>query len=459
MQTRTEEDSIGKIKVNKAKLWGAQTQRSLQNFRIGTEKMPLEVIHAMAIVKKAAAIVNAELKLLSQEKKRLIVQACDAIIAGKLDDHFPLAVWQTGSGTQTNMNVNEVISNWCIKKVGGELGSKTPIHPNDDVNKSQSSNDTFPTAMNIAAVTWIHKLLLPRLKTLSKGLHQKAKQYQKIVKVGRTHLMDATPLTLGQEFSGYASQIDHGIQAIEKALPALLEIALGGTAVGTGLNAPKQYPKRVAEAIRKITGYPFVSAPNKFEALAAHDSMIEMSGALKRVACSMMKMANDIRWMGSGPRCGIAELFLPANEPGSSIMPGKVNPTQSESLTMVVTQVMGNDSTIAMACSMGNFELNVFRPVMIYNLMQSIRLLGDSAHNFYEKCLKGVKPNLKQIQHYLDRSLMQATALNPIIGYDKASQIVKKAYKENITLRKAALSLGYLTGKEFDRIIKNSLTF
>lgn len=453
MKTRTEEDTLGKIKVPNHKFWGAQTQRSLQNFRIGVEKMPLEVIHALAIVKKAAAIVNAELKLLSQEKKKLIVAACDAIIAGKLDDHFPLAVWQTGSGTQTNMNVNEVISNWCIKKAKGELGSKKPIHPNDDVNKSQSSNDTFPTAMNIAAVTWIHKLLLPHLKTFSKGLHQKAKQFHSIVKVGRTHLMDATPLSLGQEFSGYASQIDHGIKAIENALPALLEIPLGGTAVGTGLNAPKQYPKKVAEVISKLTGFPFVSAPNKFEALAAHDSMVEMSGALKRVACSMMKIANDIRWMASGPRCGLSEIFLPANEPGSSIMPGKVNPTQSESMTMVATQIMGNDATIAIAGSMGNFELNVFRPVMIYNLMQSIRLLGDSALNFYEKALRGIKPNLKQLKHNLDHSLMLATALNPVIGYDKSSQIVKKAYKENITLKKAAVSLGYLSAKEFDRII------
>lgn len=456
MQTRIEEDSLGKIKVPNNKLWGAQTQRSLENFQIGVEKMPIEVIHALAIVKKAAAIVNAELNLLTPEKKKLIVQACDAIIAGKLDDQFPLAVWQTGSGTQTNMNVNEVISNWCIKKVGGKLGSKKPIHPNDDVNKSQSSNDTFPTAMNIAAVSWIHKLLLPHLKIFSKGLHAKAKAYHHIVKVGRTHLMDATPITLGQEFSGYAAQIDHGIKAIQKALPALLEIALGGTAVGTGINAPKQYPKRVAEEIKKITGYPFVSAPNKFEALASHDSIVEMSGALKRVACSMMKIANDIRWMGSGPRAGISELFLPANEPGSSIMPGKVNPTQSESMTMVATQVMGNDTTIAIACSMGNFELNVFRPVMIYNLMQSIRLLGDSALNFHDKCLKGIKPNLKHIQHYLDHSLMLATALNPVIGYDKATKVVKKAYKENITLKKAALSLGYLSEAEFDKIVDPS---
>ncbi len=453
MQTRTEEDTLGKVKVPHDKLWGAQTQRSLQNFCVGTEKMPLEVIHALAIVKKAAAIVNTEFKLLSLDKKKLIIQACDAIIAGKLDHHFPLSVWQTGSGTQTNMNLNEVISNFCAKKAGEKLGSKTPVHPNDDVNRSQSSNDVFPTAMNIAAVTWIHKLLLPHLKMLSKGLHTKAKEYRKIIKVGRTHLMDATPLTLGQEFSGYATQIDHGIKAIHNALPALLEIALGGTAVGTGLNAPKRYPKRVAEEIRKITGYPFISAPNKFEALAAHDSIVEMSGALKRVACSMMKIANDIRWMGSGPRCGIGELFLPTNEPGSSIMPGKVNPTQSESMTMVAVQVIGNDTTIALACSMGNFELNVFRPVMIYNLMQSIRLLGDSAESFYEKCLKGIKPNLKQIKHYLDHSLMLATALNPVIGYDKAGKIVKKAYKENTTLKKAASHLGYLTEAQLLKIV------
>lgn len=453
MKTRTEDDSLGKIEVAEDKLWGAQTQRSLENFRIGVEKMPLEVIHALAVVKKAAAIVNHELKILPLDKKNLIVEACDTIIAGKLDDHFPLVVWQTGSGTQTNMNVNEVISNWCIKKVGGKVGSKNPIHPNDDVNKSQSSNDTFPTAMNIAAVTWIHKLLLPHLKTFAKELHKKEKEFKDIVKVGRTHLMDATPLTLGQEFSGYASQIEHGIKAVEKALPAILEIALGGTAVGTGINAPSGYAKRVAEVISEITGYPFVTAPNKFEALAAHDGIIEMSGALKRIACSMMKIANDIRWMASGPRCGIGELFIPENEPGSSIMPGKVNPTQSESMTMVATQVMGNDACIAIAGSMGNFELNVFKPVMIYNLLQSIRLLGDCAHNFYEKCLMGIKPNLQRIQHFLEQSLMLATALNPVIGYDKASKVVKKAYEEHITLKKAAVDLGFLSEKQFDEIV------
>lgn len=453
MKTRIEEDSLGKIEVQDNKLWGAQTQRSLENFRIGVEKMPIEVIHALGVVKKAAAIVNAELGILSEDKKRLIVEACDAIIEGKLDEEFPLVVWQTGSGTQTNMNVNEVISNWCIKKAGGKLGSKTPIHPNDDVNKSQSSNDTFPTAMNIAAVTWIHKLLLPHLKTFSKGLHEKTKEFKDIVKVGRTHLMDATPLTLGQEFSGYASQIDHGIRAIENALASLYEIALGGTAVGTGINAPKGYPKKVAETISKITGYPFITAPNKFEALAAHDGIIEMSGALKRVACSMMKIANDIRWMASGPRCGIGEIFIPENEPGSSIMPGKVNPTQSEAMTMVATQIMGNDAAIAIAGSMGNFELNVFKPVMIYNLLQSIRLLGDSAINFYEKCLVGIQPNHMRIQHYLNQSLMLATALNPVIGYDKASKIVKKAYEEHLTLKEAALALKYLTEKEFDQIV------
>jgi fumarate hydratase class II len=452
MKGRIEEDSIGKIRVAGDKFWGAQTQRSLHNFRIGNEKMPLEVVYGLAIVKKAAALVNAELKLLSPAKKKVIVQACDAILSGKLDGQFPLAVWQTGSGTQTNMNVNEVISNWAIKKMGGKMGSKIPIHPNDDVNKSQSSNDAFPTAMNVAAVTEIYARLLPGLTIFAKGLHQKAREYRKMIKVGRTHLMDATTLSLGEEFSGYAAQIDHGIIAVEKALPALLEIALGGTAVGTGLNAPKGYAKKVAAWIAKLTGHPFVSASNKFEALAAHDSMAEMSGALKRLACSMMKIANDIRWMGSGPRCGLGELLLPANEPGSSIMPGKVNPTQSESMTMAAAQVIGNDTTIALACSMGNFELNVFRPVMIYNLLQSIHLLGDSARNFYEKCLRGLKPNVKQLRHYQERSLMMATALNPVIGYDKAAQVVKKAHKENITLKKAALALGYLSSQEFDRL-------
>ena len=453
MKRRVEVDSMGEVNVPSDKYWGGQTERSLENFPIGTEKMPLEVIHALAIVKKAAAIVNAELKLLPKEKKELIVQACDEIIKGKLDDHFPLVIWQTGSGTQTNMNVNEVISNWCIHEVGGEMGSKQPIHPNDDVNKSQSSNDTFPTAMHLSAVIAIQKSLLPHLHIFWEGLKKKAREFQSIVKVGRTHLMDATPLTLGQEFSGYASQIEHTRKTIEKALPSLYEIALGGTAVGTGINTHPKYAQRVAEVIAEITGFPFISASNKFAALAAHDAIVEMSGALKGLACAFMKIANDVRWLASGPRCGIGEIFIPENEPGSSIMPGKVNPTQCESMMQVATQVMGNDAVIAIAGSMGNFELNVFKPVMIYNLLQSIRLLGDSALNFYNKCLKGIEPNLKAIQLHLDRSLMLATALNPVIGYDKASKVVKKAYHEGITLKEAALSLGFLSEQEFDELI------
>ena len=378
---------------------------------------------------------------------------CDEIIAGKLDEHFPLVVWQTGSGTQTNMNVNEVISNRAIERMGGQMGSKTPIHPNDDVNKSQSSNDAFPTAMSIAAVLQIHQHLLPHLKLFQKGLEEKAVDFKDVVKVGRTHLMDATPVTLGQEFSGYATQIAHGIACIHSSLKHLSEIALGGTAVGTGLNTPPQYAKRVAEVISEITGYSFVSAKNKFEALAAHDALVEMSGALRRIACSMMKIANDIRWMGSGPSCGIGELNLPENEPGSSIMPGKVNPTQCEAMTMVVAQVYGNDLAISFAGSQGNFELNVFKPVMIQNLLQSIQLLGDVAINFHDKCLVGITPNYERIQEHLDHLLMLATALNPLIGYDRAAKVVMKAHKERKTLKTAVLELGYLTEEEFDRAI------
>jgi fumarate hydratase class II len=453
MSTRTETDSLGEIDVPADKLYGAQTQRSLENFKIGSQKMPIEVVRAFGYVKKAAAIVNEELGRLPKEKKELITKACDALIEGKLDDHFPLVVWQTGSGTQTNMNVNEVISNWCIQKLGGKLGSKDPIHPNDDVNKSQSSNDTFPTAMHIAAVQMVEKHLLPNLKILQKALAEKAKEFEKIVKIGRTHLMDATPLTLGQEFSGYATQIANGIKAVEKALPPLYEIALGGTAVGTGINAGAKYVKRVAEVLDELTGFPFVSAPNKFEALAANDAVVEMSGALRRIACSYMKIANDIRMLGSGPRCGIGEIKLPANEPGSSIMPGKVNPTQCEAMTMVAAQVMGNDTAIAVAGSQGQFELNVFKPLMIYNLLRSVHLLGDMAKNFTEKCVTGIEPNLDRIAYHLQNSLMLATALNTKIGYDKASQIVKKAYQENKTLKEAALELKLLSEEEFDQIV------
>lgn len=453
MKKRVEKDSLGEVEVPAHKYYGAQTQRSMQNFLIGSEKMPIELIRALGIVKKAAAIVNEELDLISKEKKELIVKAADEVIGGKLDDHFDLVVWQTGSGTQTNMNVNEVISNRAIEIAGGVLGSKMPIHPNDDVNKSQSSNDVFPTAMHIAATLAIKKQLLPKLKLFYSGLKKKAEEFQSIVKIGRTHLMDATPLSLGQEFSGYASQIEHGIKAIENALASLSEIALGGTAVGTGINTHPQYATRVAEVISKIAGEKFVSASNKFEALAANDAIVEMSGALKRLACSFMKIANDIRWLASGPRSGLGEILLPENEPGSSIMPGKVNPTQSEAMTMVAVQVMGNDTAIAFAGSMGNFELNVFKPVMIYNLLQSIHLLADVSVSFHDNCLIGIQPNHLRIKEHLENSLMLATALNPIIGYDKAAKVVQKAHKENLTLKQAALELGFLTAEEFDEIV------
>lgn len=455
-KVRMEKDTLGNVEVSQDKYWGAQTQRSHENFRIGGDLMPIEVIHALAIIKKAAAIVNCELGLLPKEKMELISKVCDEVISGKLDEHFPLVVWQTGSGTQTNMNVNEVISNRAIELSGGEMGSKTPIHPNDDVNKSQSSNDVFPTAMHIAATLEMRQRLLPNLKILHEGLKKKSKEWHKVVKVGRTHLMDATPLTLGQEFSGYASQIEHGIEAIESALKHLSEIALGGTAVGTGLNAHPKYAKRVAEVISEISGFHFITARNKFESLACNDSIVEASGALKRIACSYIKIASDIAWMGSGPRCGLGELNLPENEPGSSIMPGKVNPTQCEAMLMASVQVYGNDAAISLAGSQGNFELNVYKPVMIFNLLQSINLLSDVATNFNEKCLSGITPNERGIKMHLENSLMLATALNPIIGYDKAAKLVQMAHKENITLKEAALSLGYLSEKEFDEAIDPS---
>lgn len=453
MQYRIEKDSFGEIQVPADRYYGAQTKRSYENFPIGTEKMPLEVIHALALIKKAAARVNEELGLLSKEKQRVICEVCDEILAGKLDDHFPLSVWQTGSGTQTNMNLNEVISNRAIEKLGGEMGSKQPIHPNDDVNLSQSSNDVFPSAMHIATMLDICKKLLPNLITLRDTLDKKAESFQDVVKIGRTHLMDATPLTLGQEFSGYVSQLDHGIQAIKNTLPHLAELALGGTAVGTGLNSHSDYARKVAEEVSHLSGYAFVSAPNKFEALASNDALVEVSGALKRVAVSLYKIANDIRWLASGPRCGIGEITIPANEPGSSIMPGKVNPTQSEALMMTAIQVMGNDTTITFAGSQGNFELNVYRPLIIYNLIQSIRLLSDGTINFNQKCAEGINANLERISEHLNRSLMLATALNKAIGYDRASQIVKKAHAEHTTLKEAALALAFLTEEEFDRIV------
>lgn len=454
MKFRKESDSLGEVAVPTDKYYGAQTARSLANFVIGGQKMPLEVIYALAQIKKAAAIVHAELGLLTKTKANTISKVCDEILAGKLDDHFPLVVWQTGSGTQTNMNVNEVISNRGIELLGGVMGSKDPIHPNDDVNKSQSSNDVFPTAMHLAALKEIHKHLLPNLKKLRDALHAKSKEFKDITKVGRTHLMDATSLTLGQEFSGYVSQLDHSIKAIKSSLSHLSEVALGGTAVGTGVNTHPGYAKRVIEVLKKLTDLPLVSAPNKFESLAANDAVVATSASLRVLAGVFMKMANDIRWMASGPRCGIGELLLPENEPGSSIMPGKVNPTQSEAMTMAAIQVMGNDTAIGFAGSQGNFELNVYKPLMIYNLLQSIDLLADAALNFADKCVKGIKPNRKRIAHHLERSLMSATLLNEEIGYDLASKIVRKAYTEDLSIREAALALKAMTPERFDAIMK-----
>ncbi|MEM7174368.1 MAG: class II fumarate hydratase [Chlamydiota bacterium] len=447
---RKESDSLGVVEVPSDKYWGAQTERSRHNFLIGTEKMPLEVIYALALIKKAAALVNAELKVLTPEKCKLICQAAEAILAGKLDDHFPLCVWQTGSGTQTNMNVNEVISNYAIAQVKGVIGSKNPIHPNDDVNRSQSSNDTFPTAMHIAARLKVDRELLPNLELLLQGFWDKAKAFSAIVKIGRTHLMDATPLTLGQEFSGYGAQLEHGVTAIRAANHQLAPLALGGTAVGTGINAPLGYAERSAAVLSELTKMEFSSAPNKFALLAGTEALIGISGALKTVACSLLKIGNDIRLMASGPRAGIGELLLPANEPGSSIMPGKVNPTQCEALTMVAAQVMSNDAAISLAGSQGNFELNVYRPMIIYNLLQSIQLLSDAAKSFHDRCLMGIQPQENQLAEHVNRSLMLVTALNPLIGYDKAAEIAKKAYKEDKTLKQAALELGYLTAEQFD---------
>ncbi|MEI6576478.1 MAG: class II fumarate hydratase [Bacteroidota bacterium] len=449
METRTEKDTMGPIEVPADKYWGAQTQRSKENFKIGGQLMPPEVIHAFAILKKAAALTNFELGILPKEKCDLISAVCDEITAGKLKDEFPLVVWQTGSGTQSNMNVNEVVANRAQVLSGGTLGEKTLIHPNDDVNKSQSSNDTFPTAMSIAAYRMVMEVTLPGVEILRKTLKAKAAEYDHIVKIGRTHLMDATPLTLGQEFSGYASQLEHGIKALQNTLPHLSELALGGTAVGTGINAPKGYAELVAAKIASLSGFPFTSAPNKFEALSAHDAMVETSGALKRLAVSLMKIANDIRLLGSGPRCGIGELNLPANEPGSSIMPGKVNPTQCEALTMVCAQVIGNEAAIAVGGMQGHFQLNVFKPVIIYNLLMSARLIGDACASFEEHCAVGIEPNLPFIKRNLENSLMLVTALNTHIGYENAAKIAKKAHQEGTTLREAALAQGLLTDEEF----------
>jgi fumarate hydratase, class II len=454
METRMETDSMGEIEVPANCYYGAQTARSLIHFDIGAETMPRELIRGMGILKKASAMVNAELGLMPENIKDLIAKAADEVIDGKLDEHFPLRVWQTGSGTQSNMNSNEVIANRGIELAGGVIGSKDPVHPNDHVNMGQSSNDTFPTAMHIAAVERIRGSLIPSLTTLSESFRKKTTEFKDIIKIGRTHLMDATPLTLGQEFSGYTTQLEYSLDRINGCMPRMYQIALGGTAVGTGLNSHRDFPVKVAKQIADITGCPFVTAPNKFESLAAHDAIVETSGVLKTIACSLMKIANDIRWLGSGPRCGIGEITLPANEPGSSIMPGKVNPTQSEAMTMVAAQVIGNDTTINVGGSSGNFELNVFKPVMIYNLLQSIRLLADSCRSFNDHCVVGIEPNKVQIEKHLNGSLMLVTALNPHIGYDNAAKVAKKAYQENTTLKESAVALGLLTAEEFDEKVR-----
>ena len=454
MEFRIETDSMGEIKVPTNKYYGAQTARSLMNFKIGGERFPAELIRALAIVKKAAAITNCELGILPAEKRDLIIKAADEVIDGKLNDHFPLVVWQTGSGTQTNMNVNEVISNRAIEMVGGVLGSKKPIHPNDDVNKAQSTNDAFPSSIHIAAVEEIYRRLIPMVTKLRDALDAKAKQFKDIIKIGRTHLMDATPLTLGQEFSGYAQQLTNGLARINDSLKRLAEIPLGGTAVGTGMNTHPDYAVKVSAKISEITGKIFTTAPNKFEAMAGKDALVEMSGTLKTLAASLLKISNDIRWLGSGPRCGIGEISLPENEPGSSIMPGKVNPTQSEAMTMVSAQVFGNDVTINFAGASGNFELNVFMPVIAFNILQSIRLLADACESFTNNCVVGIVANEMNIKKHLQNSLMLVTSLNPVIGYDNAAKVAKKAHKENKTLKEAALELGLLTSEKFDEVVR-----
>ncbi len=452
---RKEKDSLGFVNVPAEMYWGAQTQRSLQNFDIGGHRMPTEVIRAFAILKKAAAATNAELGVLPKGKSRLIQRVCNEVLAGKLDDQFPLVVWQTGSGTQTNMNVNEVIANRAHVLKGGNLDDeKKTLHPNDDVNKSQSSNDTFPTAMHIAAYSTLVEKTIPALEQLKTTLQRKSKAFAKIVKIGRTHFMDATPVTLGQELSGYVAQLEHGIKAIKNSLSHLAELALGGTAVGTGLNTPKGYDRLVAKHIAKLSGHPFITARNKFEAMAAHDAIVESHGALKTVAVSLMKIGNDIRMLASGPRSGIGEILIPANEPGSSIMPGKVNPTQAEALTMAMAQVVGNDVAINVGGMTGHFELNVFKPLMIYNFLNSAVLIADACLSFDKNCVSGIEPNDQRIHDNLYNSLMLVTALNTKIGYDKAADIAKKAYKDGSTLKDAAVELGYLTSEEFDKWVK-----
>ena len=454
MDFRIETDTMGEMKVPVDKYYGAQTARSLMNFKIGGETFPPELIRALGIVKKAAALTNYELGSLPKEKLDLILKAADEVIEGKLNDHFPLVVWQTGSGTQTNMNANEVISNRAIEMVGGIMGSKKPIHPNDDVNKAQSTNDAFPTSIHVAAVEEIHRRLIPMVAKLRDSLDAKAKEFKDIIKIGRTHLMDATPLTLGDEFSGYAMQLTNGLARISDSLKRLYEIPLGGTAVGTGLNAHPDYAVKVADTISKLTGKPFKTAPNKYEAMAAKDALVEMSGVMKTLGASLLKISNDIRWLGSGPRCGIGEISLPENEPGSSIMPGKVNPTQSEAMTMVCAQVFGNDVTINIAGSSGNFELNVFMPVIAFNILQSIKLLADACESFSEHCVEGITANENNIKKHLENSLMLVTSLNPVIGYDNAAKVAKKAHKENKTLKEAVLELGLLTSEKFDEVVR-----
>lgn len=457
MEFRIEKDSLGEVQVPAEKYWAAQTQRSLQNFKIGgpSDKMPIEIIRAFAILKKAAALTNADLGVLPVDKAELIGQVCDEILDGKLDSEFPLVIWQTGSGTQSNMNVNEVVANrGHVIKGGKLLDEKKVLHPNDDVNKSQSSNDTYPTAMHIAAYKQVVEITIPGMLQLRDTLAKKAKEYMNVVKIGRTHFMDATPLTLGQEFSGYAQQITNSVRALNNALEMVKELALGGTAVGTGLNAPKGYAELVAKKIAEISGYPFVTAPNKFEALAAHDAMVELSGALKRSAVALMKVANDIRMLSSGPRCGIGEIIIPDNEPGSSIMPGKVNPTQPEALTMVCAQVIGNDVAVSVGGATGHFELNVFKPMIAANVLHSARLIGDACVSFDLNCAQGIEPNYADIKKNLDNSLMLVTALNTHIGYDNAAKIAKKAHKENKTLKEAAIELGLLTAEQFDEWVR-----
>ena len=453
-KTRTETDSFGPLAVNSKKYWGAQTQRSLGNFDIGGETMPIPLVRALGIVKKAAAITNMGLKNLEPKVGDAIVAAADEVIDGKHDDNFPLVVWQTGSGTQSNMNANEVISNRAIEMLGGTMGSKDPVHPNDHVNRSQSSNDTFPTAMHIATGEQLHHTLLPALNHLYRALNKKAKQWDKIIKIGRTHTQDATPLTLGQEFSGYAAQVKLAIERVKSCQPRVYPLAQGGTAVGTGLNTKKGFDKKFAANVKKITRLPFVTAENKFEALAAHDAMVEVSGVLNTIAVSLFKIANDIRLLGSGPRSGLGELSLPENEPGSSIMPGKINPTQCEAMTMVCCQVMGNHTTVTIAGSQGHFELNVYKPVMIYNVLQSIRLIADASVSFTDNCVSGIKPNRHNIAELMERSLMLVTALAPTIGYDNATKIAKTAHKNGTTLREEAIALGFVSAEEFDKVVR-----